>query len=76
VVSENTELSNSDLLSVSDGSSLADYDEISMSGREQAEDEAEDEEYESVTEQVEEFEVVLDEVDESPLERLARLTGS
>jgi hypothetical protein len=66
------ELSNSEVLSASDDSSLVDLGETVVSTREQ---EAEDEDHDWVAEQVEEFEVLLDGDDESPLEKLARLTG-
>ncbi len=71
----NRELSNSETLSISDGASFGDLDEVFIGSREQVEEEAEDEEHESAAEQVEELEVLLDGDKESPLERLARLTG-
>jgi hypothetical protein len=66
------ELSNSEVLSASDDSSLVDLGETVVNTREQ---EVEDEDHDWVAEQVEEFEVLLDGDDESPLEKLARLTS-
>lgn len=63
------DLSMSETLSVSVGSCLAGLGEIIMSAGERVE------EREPMGEQVEECEVLLDGDDESPLERLARLTG-
>lgn len=69
--SEDSDLSSSEALSVSDGVCPANLDEIFTSRGEQAEKEAEVEDEEPV----EACEVLLDEDDESPLEKLAKLTG-
>jgi hypothetical protein len=69
--SENRDLSSSEALSVSNGSCLADLNEIFTCRGGRVEDEVgmQDEE------PVDECEILLDGDDESPLERLAKLTG-
>lgn len=72
---EDSHPSSSKTLFLSDGSSLADLDEVVTSRVERVDEIVDGEEKELVGEQVVECEVVLDGDNESPLERLARLTG-
>lgn len=70
------DLGNNEVLALSSGSSLAELDKTSIRRNERTEEETDGDEDDSVMDPVEEVEVLLDGDEESPLERLARLTGS
>jgi hypothetical protein len=73
---DDLELISGSFRSGSNVSLLADLDKSPIGLRNEQEDkDIEEGEYQSVADQADEIEVLLDENDESPLERLARLTG-